>query len=98
MHLCILRVTCRRWVVFHTSSQLILLCWCRPAPLPRPPGSPSVLLAALDATRVHPAPPCLLPLLPQMAWYSFQYLCEELAEQLASLHAAVNGVLRRLPA
>lgn len=35
--------------------------------------------------------------LAQIAWYSFQFLCEELGEQLAGLHAAVNAVLRRLP-
>jgi hypothetical protein len=32
-----------------------------------------------------------------VSWFSFQFLCEELAEQLAGLHSAVNGVLRLLP-
>lgn len=33
----------------------------------------------------------------QVSWYSFHFLAEELAEQLAELHGAVNAVLARLP-
>lgn len=38
-----------------------------------------------------------LAFLLQVSWYSFHFLAEELAEQLAELHAAVNAVLARLP-
>lgn len=35
---------------------------------------------------------------PQVSWFSFQFVCEELAEQLEALHAATDAVLRKLPA
>ncbi|KAL4422455.1 hypothetical protein ABPG75_008652 [Micractinium tetrahymenae] len=67
-------------------------------------GSPPLLqpVLALREAGAGGIPPGLFPEtteghLAQVAWYSFQFLCEELGEQLAGLHAAVNAVLRRLP-
>lgn len=84
-----------------------------PATTPAPPspgmlrqsGSQGQLLPR--GLALQEAPSAILPLklfpetpeghLAQISWYSFQFLVEELAEQLAVLHAAVNAVLSRLP-
>ncbi len=78
---------------YSACNHLLAAAFCRlsePQSAQRCPSSQS-----------SPSPEAAIPVLlyvPQVAWYSFQFLCEELGEQLAGLHAAVNAVLRRLPA
>ncbi|PSC74075.1 aluminum-activated malate transporter 10 [Micractinium conductrix] len=71
-------------------------------------GGDAVLLSrasalALDGRGSAGVPLSLFPETPegrlaQVSWYSFNFLCEELAEQLGDLHSAANAVLRKLPA